>query len=213
MENINTIFSNAAIGTKPEILHTIHLQEKNIAIYQRDITHLRNDLKTCMQTHVEFRKSGSLADIQTALESEMGNYKALVADIVALLQLFGKVAQSQTFKVFLATVNTNMCRKFHTDINDLRLLCSYAGQGTLWLPEEAINRKALDGLGNNQDIVKEEALIQQVQTGEVCLLKGAIYPKKGTKAVVHRSPTIEEIGEKRLLLRIDTNEFLVYENL
>ncbi|MGK0427956.1 MAG: hypothetical protein ACJAUR_002072 [Ulvibacter sp.] len=43
------------------------------------------------------------------------------------------------------------------------------------------------------------------------MLKGAIYLSEGTKAVVHRSPTIEESVETRLLLRIDTNEFLNFE--
>ena len=46
------------------------------------------------------------------------------------------------------------------------------------------------------------------QTGAVAVLKGAIYPQKNTNAVVHRSPAIEETSEKRLLLRIDTNDFL-----
>ena len=48
----------------------------------------------------------------------------------------------------------------------------------------------------------------QVPENGVVLLKGALYPKAGTRAIVHRSPTIEESGEKRLLLRIDTNDNL-----
>jgi len=208
MEQIKTSFSNATIGSKPEILHTIHLQEKNIAIYERDISHLQDDLNFCVRANIDFRKSGTIADIRTALESEIPSCKALIADIMDLLALFEKVTKATTLKVLLATINTNMCRKFHTDINDLRLLCSYVGQGTLWLPEEAINRKTLDKSDNNDSIVKDKDLIQQVRTGDVALLKGAIYDKIGTKAVMHRSPPIEEIGETRLLLRIDTNEFL-----
>jgi hypothetical protein len=50
--------------------------------------------------------------------------------------------------------------------------------------------------------------IQQVEAGSALILKGAIYPKEGTRAIVHRSPAIEESGERRLLLRIDTNSFL-----
>jgi len=53
-----------------------------------------------------------------------------------------------------------------------------------------------------------EKNIQQAKTGAVILLKGALYPKKGTNAIVHRSPTIEESGERRLLLRVDTNDHL-----
>jgi len=208
MELIKTSFSNAVIGSKPEILHTIHLQEKNIAIYQRDISHLHNDINSMIRNKIEFRISGTVDQIQAALGGQMAGYQALMTDLVYLLQLFSNVSKADTFKVLLATVHTNMCRKFHTDINDLRLLCTYTGLGTLWLPEEGIDRKALEKLLDNQDIVKNDVLVQQVQTGAVALLKGAIYDKPGTKAVVHRSPTIEETGQTRLLLRIDTNQFL-----
>ncbi|HAA11799.1 MAG TPA: hypothetical protein DCE41_08925, partial [Cytophagales bacterium] len=59
-----------------------------------------------------------------------------------------------------------------------------------------------------EELVLDADSIQQAETGAVIILKGAIYPKEGTQAVLHRSPTIEESGERRLLLRIDTDEFL-----
>ncbi len=99
-----------------------------------------------------------------------------------------------------------MCRKFHTDINDLRLLCTYAGPGTLWVAEDE----------NNRDYDEEhigEVRIHQADTGDILILKGALYPKG--KPVVHGSPTIEETDGKRLcerlLLRLDTNSFLDFQ--
>ena len=71
------------------------------------------------------------------------------------------------------------------------------------------NYKKRDGSSQQYEcIVLDESNIQQAKTGAVVILKGAMYPAKGTNAVVHRSPTIEESGATRLLLRIDTNEFL-----
>lgn len=131
----------------------------------------------------------------------------LYKDIECLLHLFKKISASENLSVLLETVNTNMCRRFHTDVNDLRLLCTYSGQGTLWLTEDNVNRNALDNSGNNEAIVIEENNIQQVETGDVVILKGSKYIQNDTKAVVHRSPSIENNKEKRLLLRIDTNEF------
>jgi hypothetical protein len=96
-------------------------------------------------------------------------------------------------------------------MNDLRMLCTYSGPGTLWLSENNINRNALNSCGDNECIVLDESKIQQAKTGAVVILKGAIYPEEGTKAIVHRSPTIEDYGEKRLLLRIDTNAFLNFQ--
>ena len=99
-----------------------------------------------------------------------------------------------------------MCRRFHTDLNYIRMLCTYSGPGTLWLSENNLNREALNDLESNNSIVVNNDLINQVRTGSVAILKGGLYPRKGTKAIVHRSPNIQESQQKRLLLRIDTDE-------
>jgi hypothetical protein len=211
MEQVRTEYLNAVAGTKPEVLHKIHRKEKNIAIYHRDISHLRSDINTCMKGKIEFRKSGSIPEIQAALEVEIPNCYDLIHDIVSLIKVFGELTENSTFKVLLSTVNTNMCRRFHTDINDLRLLCTYSGQGTLWIPEEFVNREALNSCGDNECILRDASQVQQVPTGSVAILKGAIYPKEGTKACVHRSPSIEESGERRLLLRIDTQDLFKFQ--
>lgn len=132
----------------------------------------------------------------------------LLKDIVRQLSLFSQIAQSTSYRLLLATIKSSMCRKFHTDINDLRLLCTYSGLGTLWLTEDNVNRKALDTYGDNECIVLDESRIQQAETGSIVILKGAIYPQEGTVSIVHRSPSIEETGQRRLLLRIVTNEKL-----
>jgi len=131
---------------------------------------------------------------------------SLLSDISKLLGIFEAITKAQSFRLFLATVKTNMCRKFHTDVNSIRLLCTYTGQGTLWLPDEALDQMALRSVRKNQDIDPDQKYIQQVRTGDVVLLKGALYPDG--HPIMHRSPSIEESGEHRLLLRIDTNEFL-----
>lgn len=208
-------FSNEVKGTIPDVLYSIHSKDKNIVIYERTIFHLQNDLNCFLNSQIEFRHSGSVQEIQSAIrehfKSVLLNCSALFKDIFEVLSLFQEVSKSKSFRLFLTTVNSNMCQRFHTDINDLRLLCTYDGQGTLWLPEIAVNRQALDTCGDNDCIVTDPMLIQQVGTGHISIIKGAIYPKEGTKALVHRSPTIEETGENRLLLRIDTNEFLDFE--
>ncbi|HWB62044.1 MAG TPA: DUF1826 domain-containing protein [Chitinophagales bacterium] len=204
----NYFFSNAVVGTSPDILHDIHKEEKNICIYERDTFHFQNALEHFLQSEIEFSYSGSVKEIEIALKEPLDSCLPLFEDVMQTLELFQIVSQAKSFRLLLATVNTNMCRRFHTDINDLRLLCTYYGQGTLWLPEEIVNRDALDTCGDDACVITNDILIQQVAPGNIAIIKGTIYPKRGTKACVHRSPTIEESGEKRLLLRIDTNEFL-----
>ena len=119
---------------------------------------------------------------------------------------FKEISEVVSFKLLLAIVDNDMCRRFHTDLNYIRMLCTYSGPGTLWLSENNLNREALDDLESNNSIVINNDSINQVRTGSVAILKGGLYPRKGTKAIVHRSPNIQESQQKRLLLRIDTDE-------
>ena len=204
-------YSNAAIGDNVEVLQEIHQPSKNIAIYQRGINPLTMELADMAMKTVECRASGAVAEILSGLQDYFGKHLAdcplLLADVSELLGLFARTARSSSFRLLLTTISTNMCRRFHTDINDLRLLCTYMGPGTLWVPDTFVNRNAYQSGGQNQEIVAEQAQIQQARAGDVVILKGALYP--GANPILHRSPAIEGKGEKRLLLRIDTNATLI----
>lgn len=217
-------FKNTAVEEKVTVPHwdvgdtltsldAIHHKEVNIAIYKRDVSAFSSEIIGLLEQNVEFRSSGSIETILKEMINIPGQhqYNGIIQDIKKLLRHFQKLTDANSFRLLLSTVNSNMCRRFHTDINDLRLLCTYSGPGTLWLTEDNVNRKALDTCGDNECIVLDENKVQQAPTGAIVILKGAIYPKEGTAAVVHRSPTIEETGQKRLLLRIDTNEFLNFD--
>jgi len=204
---------NWEIGTTPESLASIHQDEINIAIYERDKSSLVSEINNLLEQNIEFRGNGDIDTIVDQIKEiiDPNKYSLVIQDIKELLHHFKEVAKVKKFRLLLATINTNMCRRFHTDINDLRMLCTYSGPGTLWLPEDNINQKKLDASAENKDIVIDERKIQQAKTGAVLILKGALYPEEGTRAIVHRSPTIEESGEKRLLLRIDTSESLIFQ--
>jgi hypothetical protein len=204
------IKTNWTIGSCTTSLQQIHQKDINIAIYNREIQFLTKEISLLLDKKIEIRASGTMECILNSIKKEFDNLNAilLMKDIEHLLSIFTQITKANSFRLLLATVNTNMCRRFHTEINDLRMLCTYSGPGTLWLTEDNVNRKALDTCGDNDRIVLDESKVQQTPTGAIVILKGAIYPQGGTSAIVHRSPTIEETGQKRLLLRIDTNEFL-----
>ncbi len=197
---------NSEIGTAPDILRRIHQKDTNIAIYKRDISALKREVQILLDNKIELRSSGSIDAIQRELRQALDSngLNLITEDIIYLLRCFQEVAGASVFRLLLASVESNMCRKFHTDINALRMLCTYSGPGTLWLPDETTNSKVVQRQINNKDIKIGDNLIEQVETGHVVILKGALYPE-GTP-IMHRSPSIEETGEKRLLLRIDLNE-------
>lgn len=212
------LYPNAVFGNKPNILEAIHQKENSIAIYQRDITTLKDDISMAMQKEIAFKTSGSVSEIASKLKDFFAELlpkrHALFNDIDEALNQFDKVANASSYHLLLSTVNSNMCRKFHTDINDLRLLCTYAGPGTLWVTEEySIKEKKK----TNKELIIDEAQVHQADSGDILILKGALHPEGNP--VVHRSPTIVEVGGKRLskrpcrrlLLRLDTNDFLNFD--
>jgi len=203
-------FANAVVTNTREGLEGIHQKTKNIAILHRQIGHLHKELAYLEDQKIECRANGSIekvrSEMATYFETNLKDCPLMLQDITSQLNLYKQLSGAQSFRVFFSTVSTNMCRKFHTDINQLRMLCTYVGPGTLWLPSEAVDSEAYNSNSKDKSIVRDESLIQQVDTGDVALLKGAIYPE--ADPILHRSPTIEETKQKRLILRIDANDSL-----
>lgn len=199
---------NASVGKGPEAFHRIHEQEINIAIQQRSVGHLEAALEALLEADVSIKAIGTTAEILEALRGHLDREglsdSPVLKDIESLLQNFQEVTGARVFRILLSTVHSNMCKRFHTDINDLRMLCTYSGKGTLWVAESPDVKTTLDGENGNADPHPDS--IRQAKAGEVLILKGALYPN--ARPVVHRSPSIEAEGKVRLLLRIDTNESL-----
>jgi len=84
----------------------------------------------------------------------------------------------------------------------LRLLCTFRGPGTDWLPNNMVNRKRL-GCGDNKKIVKTKAILQQVKPFQICILKGEVFTGNRGEGVVHRSPAVSDRKKGRWFMRVD----------
>ena len=199
---------NWVIGSSMKALDRIHQKDINITIVERDINALIPEIDELIIRNIQLRSNGNIDSIMKEVTQALSSFncRLILEDINDLLHRFTSLVPVEECRLQLATIATDMCRRFHTDINDLRLLCTYSGPGTLWLTDDNINKNALEHSSGNGDIVIDKNRIQQAQTGSVVLLKGAFYPGEETKAIVHRSPIIEKNNTKRLLLRIDTNQ-------
>lgn len=133
----------------------------------------------------------------------------LEAEIEQWAWHFAKLADRRHIQAQLSSISSDMCRKFHTDFVDLRLLCTYSGPATEWLRDVDVVRESLArfdlGLEEaNRAVLRPGATVQHAMAGDVVLLKGDTWPGNEGLGAVHRSPPIEEAGERRLLLRLDT---------
>ncbi|MEM7161203.1 MAG: DUF1826 domain-containing protein [Bacteroidota bacterium] len=203
-------YSNAVITHLQEDLEKIHNSSKNIVILKREIDLFQNDLSKTKQRVLDLRASGEYEDVLNKITSyfeiELPSCKALHNDLCKIFKLFKGTSRASSFRLSFQTIETDMCRKFHTDINDLRLLCTYYGPGTLWIPDECIDQQVLQKNNGRGDILVAEKDIQQASIGDVLIMKGALYPD--ANPLMHRSPPIEDQATSRLLLRIDTNEMM-----
>lgn len=210
METIKQIFTNAHVGNDLSVLDKIHEKAVNTVIYERDSRQFQHISQKLILADFNFQQCGTVEEIRNQLDNHLCNLNGsgiLLYDVELLLNLFRDVSDAKTLRVSLSTVSSDMCRRFHTDVNTLRMLCTYSGEGTLWLPEEAVDRNAYQLGKDNDEIVSNNSLIQQVDEGDILLLKGALY--QNAHAALHRSPTIEESKAKRLLLRVDINESIL----
>lgn len=124
----------------------------------------------------------------------------LLLDIHDLAVAFAAVAGSGgAVRVRLEATADRSCPRWHADGVGLRLLCTYRGPGTEWLPL-AGGAAAASGLPPGGPAPGRAA---RLPTGAVAILKGEAYPGNSGWGCVHRSPPAAPGGRARLLLCLD----------
>lgn len=129
----------------------------------------------------------------------------LTADVVHLVGLYADLTAARKLAVRLETVAGHGCRYFHADNIGIRLLCTYRGAGTLWVPDDAVDRSAL-GRGDNAAVAPDPSRVRALACGHVGLLKGEAWPGNRGRGLVHRSPPADPRHGPRLLLCLDHAE-------
>ncbi|MFT9400303.1 DUF1826 domain-containing protein [Acetobacter sp.] len=146
---------------------------------------------------------GTVEHIRTLLEPHVPESAVfLLEDALALASLYQSHSGLSEVRFRLEHVSTDSCRKFHTDHVKLRLLCTYHGLATEWVPPEFLHSDTLNERGVPATIPAD--CIHRLDTGDIALLKGSA--NAGHTGVVHRSPPVSHLPKDqrtRLLLTID----------
>lgn len=129
--------------------------------------------------------------------------RALAADVALLGRTVAQAAARSHVLVRVEVNAAEMCPVFHQDANVIRLLCTYAGPGTEWLPEPSVDRSEL-GLQGRTPADANAAIAsgpsRHSLPGEVLILTGSKFDERGVGAI-RKSPSAE-LGS-RLFVAID----------
>ena len=146
----------------------------------------------------------SLSPEAVAGELKRSAFAPLAQDVAMLARLAATAGRTRAVRLKLEPVLGDRCSRWHEDHVVMRLLCTYRGPGTEWLPEAGVDRARLrHGTGPNPDVCRAPAFVERFERHEVAIYKGALHPHTAGRGLVHKSPAIEGTGAARLLLTID----------
>lgn len=205
-ENQGVPLPIATHGDNPECLTAIFQEEVNLATWHRtlpgQITNFAAkfaDEAGSFERFVGLEADDKLEQIVPGWALELPGANAWLADVQEIIDMYRCLFEPAAVGVRLHVLPTTMCPRFHTDRVPARLLVTYNGRGTEWLPERLVNRGSHSGPLPNQIVEKHD--IQVMPTGSVNLLKGEAWEGNEGRGVVHRSP--EPGDQPRLVLGLD----------
>ncbi|MGF6225031.1 DUF1826 domain-containing protein [Pseudomonas frederiksbergensis] len=197
-------------GDTPKALTGILDDGVNLALWQRQLpAHITDFGRLLLSLNEPLAESLSLEmpgeDAEPNLHglasgfSDLEGYEGFIADVSWLVSAFTCLLGAQRIGLRLRVLDKAMCPRFHVDHVPVRLITTYAGIGSQWLKEGAMDRRQL---GKPEAEPQDESLIQQISSGEVALLKGEKWHGNEGFGLIHRSPQPAS-GERRLILTLD----------
>ncbi|MGE4531306.1 MAG: DUF1826 domain-containing protein [Acidithiobacillus sp.] len=134
--------------------------------------------------------------------------EAFAADLKYLVEVYGDLMGCPAVGLRLGVLCRAMCPRFHVDHTSIRLLCTYRGSGTEWLPDACADRGKLGPRPNhigdeNSGVIINPDGIQHVPPLAIALLKGSMWEGNAERGVIHRSPAVTPDVMPRVFLALD----------
>lgn len=197
-------------GDTPEVLGQVLEDGVNLAIWQRQLpAHIGDFGALLLSLGEPLAESMTLevrgGDVEPNLQglasgyADLQGYDGFIADVSWLVSAYACLLGAEHVGLRLRALDKAMCPRFHVDHVPVRLVTTYAGIGSQWLKENAMDRKSL---GRPEAEPQDPERIQQIHCGEVALLKGERWIGNEGQGLIHRSPQLER-NERRLILTLD----------
>lgn len=204
------VAGRSVAGDEPEVLTDIYHDDCNIVVWQRQLApELQQEVSVLLQSNDSLQTSLSLSpqSAHGSILRSIGGSAKLADDIAELVDMFCQLFETDVAGLRLTALEEPMCPRFHVDRVPCRLVTTYLGPATEWLPHHRVDRSRL-GRGNDgrpdehSGLYPDRRDVNQASSGEVLLLKGEGWEGNEGAGLVHRSPHIPA-GGKRLLLTLD----------
>jgi hypothetical protein len=193
----------AVSGAEPKVLLDVLRSEVNLAVWDRTLPATLGPALRLLTEAAPF--TAVIEDTpEPAVDALAAKLPAaapldLLLDIRRLALLFAAITDTgEALRIRLEAIAGPACHRWHADAVGLRLLCTYRGPGTEWLPlaggvtvARSLDPKALP----------DEP--KRVATGAVAILKGEGFAGNAGFGCIHRSPPAGPGKRARLLLCID----------
>ena len=199
-----------------DVLTQFYSHQFNIVIWRRSLSdQLQAAAEFISRTHPGLQLAISVDPEKTAssLTKEIGSTELCAVfskDVAELVEIFCCLFDQKNVGLRLKVLDSAMCPRFHVDRVPCRLVTTYHGMATQWLPDSAADRSKL-GTGNGgfpddaSGLFTQPQSIQSMRRGDVALLKGELWEDNEGSGIIHRSPHISN-SDPRLLLTLDLLE-------
>ncbi|SFH58023.1 Protein of unknown function [Pseudomonas syringae] len=197
-------------GDTPDVLGDILQDGVNLALWQRQLpAHIEDFGALLLSVGEPLAESMTLevqgGEVEPDLSSlasgysDLLGYQGFIADVSWLVGAYACLLGAECVGLRLRVLDKAMCPRFHVDHVPVRLITTYGGVGSQWLHEGVMDRKQLGRLDAEPT---DAAHIQQINSGEVALLKGERWHGNEGSGLIHRSPQLLR-NERRLILTLD----------
>jgi hypothetical protein len=208
-----TQFRQGIEDTQHAVLTDIYQEDTNMVIWKRV---LAKNIDQAADTIIESQPSleellvVSPEEAFDAIKKVLGSSpeaELLAEDIAQLVDMFCCLFDLKRGALRMTVLDRAMCPRFHVDRVPCRLVTTYQGIATEWLPHNIADRSKL-GTGNMgkpdelSGLFEHISDIQQLKSGDVGLMKGELWHNNEGAGLIHRSPQVPD-NTRRLVLTLD----------
>ena len=185
-------------------------EDISLSLFERVVpNHVNGFFDHLMQNDFEatdfVSKDNALHDIEALLKKNLPQdiqehdfYRDWLEDMAQVSKIFCDVQKADEISFWLGTKRG--CRRYHIDYVPMRLLVTYAGLGTEWIPSEASDWEAYKNGADNDDICKDKSKIEQINPWDIAIFRGK------EKGLLHKTPD-HAICCPSVFMRLDNASF------